>query len=128
MATPDAADPWSWDAFGDSVPKVEAPAPFKPKARLFPDEDRLFKVQEDALRTVNELRELERQMRRGKQSSLRAGPVRPLFDEDGERVTAAQHTAAADGLERQLKRAIDAAEDTYRVIRSYLDKYVSPSL
>lgn len=96
---PDAADPWSWDAFDLSdAPKVDAPEPFKPRQRLFPEEDRLFQVQKNALRAHQTARDLERELK-GKSLGQQA--------------------------ERELRSLLNETEDTYRVIRSYLQKYVS---
>ena len=75
---------------------MDAPEPFKPKPKSFPEEDRLFRVQKNALRAVNATRALEREFQ----------------GRDLPRPAA-----------RQLREAVDAAEDTYRVIRSYLEKY-----
>jgi hypothetical protein len=96
MANP--SDPWSWDAFDvTDAPKVDAPEPFKPKQRMFPEEDRLFQVQRDALRAHRTAQDLERELR-GKNIGRHA--------------------------ERELRSLLNETEDTYRVIRSYLNKYV----
>jgi hypothetical protein len=99
MPSLDPANPWGWDAFGDEVPKVDAPAPFKPAERAFPEEDRLFKVQKDALRAVQTARVLADSLR-GKD----------------------------DKAYREARQLLGETEDTYRAIRGYLDKYLSPGV
>jgi hypothetical protein len=95
----DPASPWSWDSFDTgNVPRVDAPAPFKPKERTFPDEDKLFKIQKDALRAAQGAQELRRALERGGGEAARA---------------------------RLLRDLVDDTEDTYRAIRSYLDRYVN---
>jgi len=99
--TIDPANPWGWDAFGDKPPKVDAPEPFKPAPRLFPEEDRLFRVQKNALKAAQGADNLRR----------------ALSGRDLDKATA-----------HLLKALVDDAEDTYRTIRSYLEKYVSPGV
>ena len=101
MASPNPADPWSWDAFSPDVPKVDAPEPFKAAPRTFPEEDRLFKVQKDALRATQTARVLADSLRGNKDLGHQA--------------------------ERDLRQLVTDTENTYRAIRSYLDKYVNPS-
>ena len=100
MAGPDPANPWSFDAFDPyNGPKVDAPEPFKAAPRTFPEEERLFKIQKNALRAARAAE--------GLQNSL------------GE----------MEGREKALLRElVDATEDTYRVINSYLKKYVAPGV
>lgn len=92
----DPADPWSIDYFNPVTPKVRAPAPRGPKTpRLIPEVHELFTVQRHALDVLYSIRELGAK----------------LGDHDDKRVHAVLRT-----LERD-------AENTYRVIRSYLQTY-----
>jgi len=120
MSSIDAANPWSWDAFSDEVPKVDAPAPFKAKPRMFPEEDRLFKVQKDALKAAQLARELERTQGRHEAAVVESHTCSSCGQRE-RHVTAARPNRGKP-LTGQL---VDATEDTYRTIRSYLDKYVT---
>jgi hypothetical protein len=99
MASPNPADPWSWDAFDPDVPKVDAPKPFKGAPKMFPEEDRLFAAQKNALKAARAAEDLQRALR---------GKI-----------------GAHEG--RLLDHLVQDTENTYRVVRSYLDKYVNPS-
>lgn len=91
-----AADPWSIDYFNPPTPHVPAPSPRASAPRLIPEVDRLFRVQRDSLKALNALDELERAL--GKD---------------------------ARGVLKELRALRVEAENTYRVIRSYLDEFAS---
>jgi len=95
----DPANPWSFDAFDPPNPRVPSPAPRGTTPRLFPEEDRLFKAQRDALQAVNSAKELERAMRGNTDRRIDA----------------------------TLRDIVQDTETTYRTIRSYLEKYVAPA-
>lgn len=93
----DSFNPWNIDYFNPPTPHVPAPSPRVKTPRLIPEQNDLFTVQRDALKTLNALDALEDQM---------AGP-------DGRK------------YHRELKALRVQAENTYRVIRSYLDRYAA---
>jgi len=84
--------PWDIDYFDPPTPHVPAPSPKGNPPKLVPELDRLFQVQRNALKVLNDLKAL---------SGL------PHKDP---KVAQALHRLTQD------------AENTYRVIRSYLDK------
>lgn len=84
-------NPWDF-----KIPHVEAPEPKARPQKLLPEADRLFQVQRNALRALNDIEELKRHVEKS------------------------PHAAAA------LRRLEQDVENTYRVIRSYLDKYANP--
>lgn len=91
------SDPWSINYFDPPAPKVGPPP--KPKVpKLIPDEDRLFQAQRNALKVLNNLQNLELELK-------------------GKDIGRARATLQA--LEKD-------AENTYRVIRTYLNKHVNP--
>lgn len=91
-----ALDPWSIDYFNPPTPQVRAPSPRVKVPKLLPEQDDLFRVQRDALKALNALDELER----------------VLGDE-------------ARKYSRELRALRVEAENTYRVIRSYLEQYAA---
>ena len=86
-----AADPWSFDYFSPPNPGVAAPSPRVPKA--VPGMEDLFRVQRNALKTLNALDNLEHAL--GKDNKA----VREL-----------------DALRKE-------ATGTYKVIRTYLSEH-----
>lgn len=89
-----ASDPWSINYFDPPTPHVPAPS-VKPRTpRLIPEVDRLFTVQRDALKALQALDALESRL--GKDAGKAA---------------------------RELQALRHEIENTYRVIRSYLDEY-----
>ena len=88
------SDPWSFDYFNPPSGSVPAPSPRQRSRRTLPDQDELFTVQRHALDVLHGIRELERKL--GKNAHSVANEIAKL--------------------ERD-------AENTYRVIRSYLQHY-----
>jgi hypothetical protein len=115
----DPANPWGWDAFSDKPPKVDAPAPFKPAERTFPEEDRLFKVQRDALRAAELAEELQRREGRREASIVQSHTCTACGHRD--RVV----VAAPHGHGNLVGQLVEATGNTYKTIRSYLEKYVN---
>lgn len=91
-----APDPWSIDYFNPPTPHVPAPAPRSATPKLIPEQDRLFQVQRDILVALNALDDLEHKL--GKD---------------------------AHQYHKELRALRVPVENTYRVIRSYLDKYLN---
>ena len=120
--TLDAANPWSWDAFSDEAPKVDAPEPFKAAPRMFPEEDRLFKVQRDAMEAAELARELERRIGGHTASAETTHTCRQCGHRDRVVVAAPRD----HGLGRLARDLSEKTGSTYKTIRSYLEKYVSP--
>lgn len=89
-------DPWEINYFDPPTPHVAPPAPRSKTPRLIPEQDRLFQVQRNSLLTLNALDELEGRL--GKD---------------------------AHKFHKELRALRVPAENTYRVIRSYLDKYLN---
>lgn len=85
------------NAFEPPRPKIDPPAPRSKTPRLFPDKHDLYVVQRHALQVLHGIRELE--------AALGDNPK-------------------AHKLIQRLERD---AENTYKVIRSYLDTYVKDS-
>jgi len=94
----DPANPWSLDPFAPPNPGISAPQPFKRAPKLFPEQDRLFQVQSNTLKAVNDVAAFRH--------ALAGKPLPPH----------------ADAILHQLERNV---QNSYRVIRSYLDKYVN---
>lgn len=90
-----APDPWSIDYFNPPTPHVAPPTPRTKTPRLIPESDRLFQVQRNSLLTLGALDALEAKM--GKE---------------------------AHKYHKELRALRAPAENTYRVIRSYLEKYL----
>lgn len=102
MANP--ADPWSWDAFGDSPANDGfAPPPVAPRARRrirrIPEQDDLFSVQKHLLKALDSLFELESEI---------------LEIDDGNR---------RKEMETLHRRARHETSDAYKLIRNFLVKY-----
>lgn len=87
------AFPWDTDPWSFSPPSVQAPSPKAKTPRLLPAIDRLFQVQRNTLKVMNDIETLK--------AHIEKNP----------------HAQAA------LRRLEQDAENAYRVIRSYLDKY-----
>lgn len=86
-------DPWSINYFNPPAPNVQAP-PSRPKVpKPIPDVDRLFQVQRNALKALNELEDV---------------------------------LAGAEGHQRHKLQSLQRdVENTYRVIRSYLNEHAN---
>lgn len=90
---------WDQSPWDFSAPKVHAPSPKTKAPKPFPEPDRLFQVQRNALKVLNDVQEIERHLDKTPHAAVRASAV--------------------------LRRLQQDAENTYRVIRSYLDKYAN---
>lgn len=93
-----ASDPWSINYFDPPAPHVPAPSPKARVPKPVPDAERLFMVQRHALQILNDLEELHRHL--GHHQDRKLGAVLQRLDKD--------------------------AENTYRVIRTYLAENVEP--
>lgn len=91
----EAPDPWKIDYFAPPTPHVPAPSPRTQAPKLLPEVDRLFQVQRNSLKVLKDLEEVQHLLRDHKDPKL--GQLVQRLGQD--------------------------AENTYRVIRSYLDKF-----
>lgn len=104
MSSFDPANPWSSNPFDMKVKDPESykfRAPKVKTPRIIPGQDDLFAVQRDSLKVLNDLKALADEL-----NSIVKGP-------EGKEAA------------KLLSRAQRNAEDTYRVIRSYLNKFAS---
>ena len=92
----DPANPWSFDPFNPPNPGVHAPAPRAHTPKLIPEEERLYQVQRNAMKVLQDIDALSR-----------------LVD---------SHTLHS----AEWHRLLMDAENTYRVIRSWLTQNTQP--
>ena len=88
------SNPWDVNYFDPPTPHVPPPSPRSRPPRLLPEQDDLFTVQRHALDVLHDIRDLEAKL--------------------------GEH---AKGLSKELTKLERDAENTYRVIRSYLAQY-----